>query len=362
MNKIICMLLLSLFFLTAPAQILKPGFDKAEYAELMKLSARTTSSPAYYDSLPAPQQFKMLYQSPVMGIDNLWDLWSNEKGVAAISIRGTTTNAISWLANFYCAMAPAKGILQISKTETFTYQLAENPKAAVHIGWLVCTAALSKDILPKIDSLYKKGTKEFLMVGHSQGGAISFLLTAYLLQLQKQHLLPGDIRFKTYCSAAPKPGNLYFAYEYEAMTQNGWAYNIVNAADWVPEMPISIQTLRDFNTTNPFVIAKPIIKKQGFTKKIILTHLYNKMDRATAKAERKYRKYLGTMLAKMLQKNLAGYQPPAYYKSFDYVRAGNTIVLLPDENYYKLFPDSKENIFIHHFHKPYLYLLDKLTY
>lgn len=355
-------LLLQLFFITATAQKLKPGFDKSEYAELMAVSARTTANPAYYDSLAAPQHFKMLYQSPVMGLDNLWDLWSDGNGVAAISIRGTTTNGISWLANFYSAMAPAKGELQISKTETFKYQLAENPKAAVHIGWLLSTAFLSKDMLPKIDSLYKKGTKDFLIMGHSQGGAISFLLTAYLYNLQKLHVLPADIRFKTYCSAGPKPGNLYFAYEYEAMTQNGWAYNVINAADWVPEMPISIQTLNDFNTTNPFVIAKPIIKKQGFTKRIILNHLYNKMDKATVKAERKYRKYLGTMLAKMLKKNLPGYQPPAYYKSFNYVRTGNTIVLQPDEAYYILFPDSKENIFIHHFHKPYLYLLDKLKY
>ncbi|HPN72156.1 MAG TPA: hypothetical protein PLZ32_21680, partial [Saprospiraceae bacterium] len=77
--------------------------------------------------------------------------------------------------------------------------------------------------MPKIDSLYKTGTKEFLIMGHSQGGAIAYLMTSYLYNLQQLGQLPIDIKFKTYCSAAPKPGNLYYAYEYEAMTQGGWA-------------------------------------------------------------------------------------------------------------------------------------------
>jgi hypothetical protein len=51
--------------------------------------------------------------------------------------------------------------------------------------------------------------------------AISYLLTAYLYHLQKSGRLQADIRFKTYASAGPKPGNLYFAYQYEAMTKGG---------------------------------------------------------------------------------------------------------------------------------------------
>ncbi len=93
-------------------------------------------------------------------------------------------------------------------------------------------------------------------MGHSQGGAIAYLLTAHFYNLQQQGKLPADIRFKTYCSAAPKPGNLYFAYDYETTTRGGWACNVVNAADWVPETPFSVQTVSDFNTTNPFVNAK----------------------------------------------------------------------------------------------------------
>ncbi|MFN8253348.1 MAG: lipase family protein [Ferruginibacter sp.] len=351
-----------LISIAAAAQQLKPGFSKEEYAELMKVSARSSASRSYYEKLPAPRHFKMLYQSPVMGLDNMWDLWINENNVAALSIRGTTKHAVSWLANFYAAMVPAKGELQVSSDYNFKYELAANPNATVHTGWLICTAFLSRDMLPKIDSLYKKGVREFYITGHSQGGAIAFLLTAYLYHLQKQQLLPADIRFKTYCSAAPKPGNLYFAYDYEALTQNGWAYNVVNSADWVPETPLSIQTTEDFNMTNPFSITKPVIKKQPFLKKIALNHVYNRLDKSTKKAAKKYRKYLGTMIAKMLKESLPGFVQPVYAKSFDYTRAGNTIVLQADEAYYKLYPNSKTDIFVHHFHKPYLYLLDKLVY
>jgi len=359
MRKIV-LVLVHFIVLDAAAQKLQPGFNKAEYAELMKVSARSTVAPAYYDSMPAPEHFKMLYQSPVMGMDNLWDLWKDENNVAAISIRGTTKNAISWLANFYAAMVPAKGELQVSKDYIFKYQLASNPRSAVHVGWLLSLAFLSKDMLPKIDSIYKTGIKDILIMGHSQGGAIAYLLTAYLYNLQKQAQLPADIRFKTYCSAGPKPGNLFFAHEYEAMTQNGWAYNVVNSADWVPETPISIQTLNDFNTTNPFVGAKAMLKKQGGIKGLALRYMYNRMDGVTKRAARRYCRNLGKRVGGMLKKSLPGFEPPQYCESLDYVRTGNIIVLLADEDYYKLYPDSKTNVFIHHLHKPYLYLLDKM--
>ena len=351
---------LQLIDVSSIAQKLQPVYNKAEYAELIKVSARSTANAAYYDSMPAPAHFKMLYQSPVMGMDNLWDLWKDENNVALISIRGTTTNAVSWMANFYAGMVDAKGELQVSKDYLFKYQLATNPRAAVHVGWLLSLAFLSKDMLPKIDSVYKTGVRDMLIMGHSQGGAIAYLLTAYLYNLQKIGTLPADIRFKTYCSAGPKPGNLYFAYEYEAATQNGWSYNVVSSADWVPETPISIQKLTDFNNTNPFVGAKKMLGKQPFPKNIVLKTVYNRMDGVTRRAVRRYCRNMGKRVGTMLKKSLPGYEPPTYIESLDYVRTGNYIILNADEDYYKIYPDSKTNVFIHHFHKPYLYLLEKL--
>ncbi len=356
------MLILTGFLLPvlALAQNLKPGFDKSEYRELLLISARSTTDTGYYHGFPEPKHFSMVYQSPEMGLANMWDLWKGDKPVAVISIRGTTVKQESWLANFYAAMVPAKGELQLSENDVFKYELAANPKAAVHVGWLLSMAYLSRDMLPKIDSSYKAGTREFLIMGHSQGGGIAYLLTAYLNNLQKQNRIPADIRFKTYCSASPKPGNLFFAYDYEAMTRDGWAFNVVNSADWVPETPVSIQTLYDFNTTNPFVNARQTIKKQKFPQNLVLKHVFNRMEKPTRKAQRNYEKYLGKMTSKLIESYLPGFIPPPYYQSNHYVRTGATIVLLADEAYYKLFPDDETKIFAHHAHTQYLYLLEQM--
>jgi len=355
-------LLILLIPLFLSAQHLKPGFDKEEYKELMLISARSTSDSDYYNTFPEPQHFKMVYHSHEMGLANMWDLWKGDKSVAVISIRGTTSKQESWLANFYAAMVPARGKLQLSENDIFEYQLAPNPKAAVHIGWLLSTAYLSRDMLPKIDSCYKKGTREFLIMGHSQGGGIAYLLTAYLLNLQDQKLIPADIRFKTYGSASPKPGNLFFAYDYEALTQGGWAFNVVNSADWVPETPVSVQTLNDFNTTNPFVNVQSVFKKQKFPKSMVMKHVFKKMEKPARKTQRNYEKYLGEMTSKLIKSYLPDFIPPQYYPSSHYVRTGTSIVLNADDAYYKLFPDDKTNVFAHHAHTQYLYLLDKLKY
>lgn len=362
LHKIILLQVVLFLSVIAFGQQLKPGFDKDEYREMMLISAKTSALDSnYYNSFPNPTNYKLRYRSLSIGLDNLWELWTDGAGKAVISIRGTTEKAESWLANFYAAMVPAKGELKLSNSDIFSYQLATNPKAAVHVGWLLSTAYLSKEILPRIKELYQNGTKEFLIIGHSQGGAIAFLMTSYLYNLQQLNQLPKDIRFKTYCSAAPKPGNLYYAYEYEAMTQGGWAFNVVNAADWVPEMPISIQTLNDFNNVNPFTNAKLLIKKQKFPANLVLKHIYNQLDKPTEKAQRNYEKYLGNLASKIIKQNLKEFAPPLYYSSNHYVRTGATIVLIPDDDYYKHYPDDPSKLFPHHFHTPYLYLLDKLT-
>lgn len=358
-KKLPFLLSLLLSLCVAHAQQLKPGFNKEEYSNLMKVSAEFGDS-SYAASIPVPSGYKLLYRSPIMGLDNLWDLWATEKGVPIISIRGTTSAEISWMANFYAAMVPAKGTLILTNTYSFDYNLAANPRAAVHTGWLISTAFLVQDMLPKIDSLYKAGKQEFLIMGHSQGGAIAFLLTAHLRSLQLQNKLPTNIRFKTYCSAGPKPGNLYFAHEYEAATQEGWAYNVVNSADWVPETPVTVQTLNDFNQVNPFINANGIIKKQSFFKRLALNYAYGKLRKPNDKAAKNYKKFLGTYIAKTIKKHLPYFEEPVYAPTIDYVRTGNTITLLADEDYFKLFSQDPEKIFIHHFHPPYLYLLDKL--
>ncbi len=342
------------------SQHLKPGFDKAEYIDLMKVSAKFGSE-EYYASIGGPMNYDFVYRSAVVGLDNCWDLWVNkEHNTAVISIRGTTANSASWLANIYAAMVPAQGALEFGNNETFQYNLSDNPKAAVHVGWLISTAFLSKDILPKLDSCYKTGIKDMIIMGHSQGGGIAYLVTSHLNSLQQSGAIPKDIRFKTCGSASPKPGNLYYAYSYEKLTQGGWSYNVVNSADWVPEVPFSIQTVDDFNKTNPFTDADGMIKSQKLFTRIALKKAYNDMSKPLKKAQKNYQKYLGKVASKAVVKNIEGFKEPEYYNSNHYVRTGMTIVLYADEAYYKAFPQSPDNLFTNHFHPPYLFLAEKL--
>jgi hypothetical protein len=338
------------------AQNLMPGFDKGEYKELISIATRSSESPEKAKLIPAPKYSKLVYKSESIGLDNLWELWIKDESTAVLCTRGTTLSGESWLANLYAAMVPAKGELKISNDDIFQYELSSDPNAAVHTGYLLSTAFISKDMMPKIDSCYKVGIKNFIIMGHSQGGAISYLLTAYFYSLQSQGNLPSDIRFKTYCSAAPKPGNLYFAYSYENMTRNGWAYNVVNAADWVPQTPFSVQMLNDLPEVSPIPLIEETIKKQSFFKRMFINMI--KLRNPSRKTVENYQKLLGNEMAKRVNKHLPDFKAPDYYNSSDYVRTGSTIVLYPDDAYYEKFSNDSKDLMIHHSFPPYLYLLD----
>lgn len=364
----LCALLLVLFINPSRAQTkLKPGFDKQECMEMLKIAltqAIDTSEWRIARSVPLPQKFNFVYRSPLIGLQNMWDLWISKDSIAVISIRGTDIkpNPVSWLVNFYAAMVPAKGKLDLEKNFVFNYNLSNDPKAAVHVGFLVATAYLSRDILPKIDSCYKNlGIKNFIIAGHSQGGAITYLLTSYLEDLKTNGILAKDIRFKTYSSASPKAGNLYYAYSYETLTRN-WAYNAVNTSDWVPEVPFSIQTVNDFTEVNPFKDARSMIRKQKkLSNRIAFRHVYKKLSKPADEAQRNYEKYLGKMVSRSVKKNLIEFKSPEYYKSNNYVRIGTTIVLYADDEYKKVFPTKEGQFWLNHGIDRYLYLAEKLN-
>ena len=362
MKRNLLLLLFLAIFSSTQGQKLKPGYNQAELAEVMCVSARTGGSSKYVTDknfIAEPRDFTLIYRSGEIGLLNMWSLWASQDGRAIITIRGTTAQSESWLANFYAAMVPAKGWLTLGLNDTVRYELASDPKAAVHVGWLISSLFLAREIVPKIDSCYKAGIKDFIITGHSQGGGIAYILTAYLLKLKENGRLPTDLRFKTYCTAAPKPGNLYFAYDYELATQGGWAFNVVSTVDWVPEVPFSVQTVNDYNEINPFLYAKDVIKKQKFPKNLVLRHLYNKLDKPTKKAQRNFEKYLGEYISKQVGKRLPGVSVPGYYHSNHFVRTGTTILLKPTPEYYERFPAKKGDVFVNHYHQPYLFLIDK---
>lgn len=359
-SKYIFILFLHLFFsipVFLKAQTLKPGFDKEEYMGTLAMVQRYADS-AFPGYAKEPAGYSFVYFSPEMGLKNKWALWKRKSdGAAVINIRGTISDGISWLSNFYCGMVPAKGSIKIKSNETFEYNLSDYNHAYVHIGWLVSFAYLSKDMRPKIDSLISSGTKSLIISGHSQGGALTYFVTAWLRQLQKKGEIPKDFQIKTYSSAGPKPGNIYFAYDYESQTQNGWAYNVINSADWVPETPFSLQTIEDLNDS-PLGDISPMVKSQKFPKNLVMKSIYKKMKRQPEKAVKTYRKYLGNFAGKMVKKYLPEYDQPNLEYNMYYTRAGNYITLLANSVYYEKFPKESNNKFMHHSELSYLYLLN----
>jgi Lipase (class 3) len=335
------------------SQSLKPGFDAREYLDLLTL---TQTQQITKDT--SISHYELLYSSPEMGLKNRWYCWLRDDHVGIVSIRGTVSELPSWLENFYAAMIPAKGSIQVNDSTTFHYKLAENPDAAVHTGWTIGLAFLGPDIVEKIKKLHsEKNINQFLIFGHSQGGALAFLTTSYLYYLQKNGELPAEISFKTYCSAAPKPGNLYYAYDFDFITRGSRAFTIVNADDWVPETPFSAQTLKDFNSPNPFENVHSVLGKQKMLARWYLKGVYNKMDNASMKSKKRFEKTLGKKLYPMVKKTLPQLKEPIYAGTMNYMRAGIPIVLQTDSSYHELFKGTKENIFLHHRIINYKYLV-----
>ena len=343
------------------AQSLQAGFQAQEYADALAINFGN------YDSLVKAEgrtpAYKWHYRSQVTGLDNRWWMWlSNDGGRGVITIRGTVATTASWLANVYAVMQPATGSIKINDSSTFDYKLAERPDAAVHTGWLLSLGSMAADIENKIREQHAKGVKEFIITGHSQGAAIAYLLRSHIYYRTQEGALPADIIYKTYCSAAPKPGNLFYAYDYDFINKGGWAYTIVNAADWVPETPFSIQQFNDLNPLNPFVIIKSALSKQRYFVRVYAGLVYNKLNKSTRKAAKQYRKYLGKKVGKQVHKKLPQLAGVNSQASMNYVRAGTPVVLMPDSSYYEQFPNDATKgvgIWNHHTFGAYYRLLKK---
>lgn len=339
---------------------LKPGFDPYEYKSLLEILAKQSDTSYSVVKFPDPENYRMVYRSEVVGLDNRWDLWVSSDSVGVISIRGTTLKLESWLEDFYAGMIPACGALQIDSNKIFRYKLANESNASVHVGWVVGLYYLVPSIIEKINEYYGKGIKEYLIMGHSQGASIAYLLRSYLYYTGKEKI-PDDIQFKTYCSAAPKPGNLFYSYDFEFITRGGWAYRIANTQDWVPEMPFSIQTVDDMVKVNPFSEVDMLLKKMKPIERFLLKAIYSNMMNSVKKAQKKFRKYLGYKVYKLVNDELVNFEEPDYAKTMYYVTCGNPIILTPTtdayENYIK---QQKRNLFENHLIMPYYLLLKEI--
>ncbi len=344
------------------AQQLQPNANYTEIKHSLIL-AQDIQTPFHDNELEQKTNYTNLYRSPEIGLTNRWGLYfDTNRQVAEIAIRGSVDKGNSWLANYYAAMIPAKGEIKLSNNKGMTYNFCDDPKAYVHTGWTIASLYLLADMKPKIDSLYKANKKEIIVSGHSQGGVISFLVTAQLKQWQKDGTLPTDIIFKTYALAPPKPGNNYFAYQYEKTMKN-WSFSVINTQDWVPEVPPTTQMLQDFNPISPFSKSEidKTIKKIKWPKRWFARGMYNRMSNPLVKNVKRYRNTLGHFVFEQIHKSMPELIEPTYVLNSDYSRCGNPIILdgLFNQEYQTKF-NKPENTMTHHMPNAYLFLLNNL--
>ena len=92
------------------------------------------------------------------------------------------------------------------------------------------------------------------------------------------------------------------------------------------------------------------------------TVVYNKLNKSTVKAAKRYRKYLGKKVGKQVYKKLPQLKGIDTKASLNYMRAGTPVVLMPDSSYYERFPNDATKgvgIWNHHTFEAYYTLLKK---
>lgn len=343
-----------------------PGYNKVELTSLIPLMERA------YDSAdiggfktPEPEGFQKVFRSKVSPLMNRFDVWNTSDNKAVIAIRGSIVDpgGLSFTAAFYSPMVPAVGKIKIAETKTFEYKLAELPGAAVHLGMLLGLAHISDELMSQIKEQYGKGIRDFILLGHSQGSGIGFLATSYIRYLQIDGKLPTDLRLKTYLIAAPKTGNLQYAYDYQKINSGGWAMAVNNVLDWVPCIGITFQTAIDFPKISPFYDMKGFMTSINFPAGPKFDASYHRFLTAGPAMTKEMLMIIHENVYPRIIEAMPEYVEPDLLGTFDFERSGDQIPLFPDTEYYKVFPQDTIHFQAWENHSVYpYYLLVKSNY
>jgi len=339
---------------------LKPGYDKTELTSLLPVMERV------YDSTdiggfktPEPVKIKRVFRSKLSPLLNRFDTWVTDDKKAVISIRGTIadTAALSFTVAFYAPIVAAKGKLKMSDSKWFEYKLAEFPGAGVHLGILLALGHISDELIEQVKKQYSDGIRDFVILGHSQGSGIAFLATSYIKYLQKDGKLPQDFRIKTYCIAAPKTGNLQYAYDYEKITQGGWAMSVNNVIDWVPCIGITMQAASDFPKVSPFHDLKAFFTDASYKPGPNFDEAAAKYLSVVPNASEELGKIIHEYVYPKVINAMPGYVEPELMKTADFERSGLNIPMVPNDEYFKHFPNDPTKFQVWENHSVYPYYI-----
>ena len=333
------------------------GFDKQEAVNLVAICNYWLNGKIKdVDSTYIDSTYKLLYESKLYKMDNRWQLWQKGEKAMVINLRGTTRKSISWLENFYAAMIPAEGNLILPDGQKIHYKYAQNPKASVHVGWTMGLSFMMSDILAHIKEMNNKGIYNIYITGHSQGGVLAHLLRA-AFEYFPDSTLSKKNKFKVYAFASPKPGNLFFAYDYASYTSlKNPSYTIINNSDWVPQLPFSVQSPNNMSTPNPFLSLEENDFKIPLIKRIVLKRMYKSLKNPIEKSQRRLKKRLGKKMKKQISKKVGEFETPKYVQDFTFVSVGVPIIL---DAWKESTDDKIMNLFWQHLPAHYYQLLQK---
>lgn len=233
----------------------QPGFDRLEAEAMIAMLTPLEGPTPPLEPPPLPAGWGLLYQSPQLGyFDNRWELWQDPapgSGRFAVLIRGTVAETGSVIDDLLSVMIPASGTIMGR-----AYRFAVDPMAGVHLGFALAALVVLWDpvdgLLARLPGLCPVGSEVYI-AGHSQGAAIAAMIRSYLAQLPA--VPDPGYSHKTYLFALPKPGNSHYASEFNAAFANGGMASCVgNSQDWVPQAPLTLESIVDVNTPNPISI------------------------------------------------------------------------------------------------------------
>lgn len=349
----------------------RSGIDPQEVKEMIALANSYPYLDLYGDdSSIIPKGYKKVYTSPVVGMDNMFQVYvKGNRGV--ISFRGSTDKKSSWLENIYSAMIPVQGEIKIP-SRTFHYQFGLDTASNVHSGYALSIAYLEPLVITQINDLNKKGIYQIYITGHSQGGALSVLMRSQLEYGSKRDISSKN-DFKVYTFAQPMSGNKAFVQEYnKKFCAQGKSYSFVNPDDMVPQMPASYNdsTFLKDNIVALFSREDQIDKSQLVKQGLML--LFEDKLRGTVHK-------FGESVSKQIQKELGEVSLPEPTQSINYAQVGNQVLLPPpyyplemkdssllkDSEWMARYPQDENGIFINKNvykktsmglnHKPYNY-------
>ena len=320
--------------------------DQKESIDMIQLCNSFTHIDIFGDDKDIlPEYYTKVYTSDVYGLDNKYQIYTNDDRLI-ITFRGSTDKMESWLENMYAVMIPAEDSITLNG-KVFNYKFAEDKHAAVHSGYALGIGFLIDDILLNINSLSKNDKKQLVITGHSQGGALANMLTAYLNNLPKEEI-PNIASITTYAFAAPMVGNKEFVSEYNVRYyKTGISNNFINPVDPVPKLPISYndttylsQNLKDIFTASPFNVKKMLV--DGAMN--IFGHYVNTANEVVA-----------TQVLNRINKDVAEVEMPEGLYAFNYTPIKYQY-LLP----ISVYPDSTQKEPIMFQHAPYNYYTSML--